>query len=106
MFSFVIKLSTIAYTIPAEPKEDIICNGFKISDEVFEVIVSGSDIWDKFHRVVSKERVYEELLKMFRFNTIETLDLLNKLKEESNFPIVETIFKDGLWMKPTFEKVN
>lgn len=50
--------------------------------------------------VVSIERIREELLKCFKHDTLQTLEMLNY------FPTLKQyIFKENiLWLKPTFEK--
>jgi len=53
--------------------------------------------------VVSGERIREEVFKMFKHNTIETLDLIREINY-INPRIVEIMFGKGMWLKPTFEK--
>lgn len=51
-------------------------------------------------KVVSNERIREELHKCFKFDTIQTLQRLNEFTQLRNY-----IFrKNNLWLKPTFEK--
>jgi hypothetical protein len=47
---------------------------------------------------VSQERIREELHKCFKLDTLETLLIL-----ENNWPIKEQVFKDGMWLMPTFK---
>lgn len=51
-------------------------------------------------KVVSIERIREELLKCFKHNTIETLRILNEYPALRNYVFNNNI----LWLKPTFEK--
>jgi len=52
---------------------------------------------------VSGQRIREEIDKMMRFNTIRSFRLL--MDVDSIIPgFLELIFKDGMWLKPTFEK--
>lgn len=47
---------------------------------------------------VSQERIREELHKCFKLDTLETLLIL-----ENNWAIKEQVFKDGMWLMPTFK---
>lgn len=57
--------------------------GFTLTNQ-FMIAIANPEIWDKFKKVVSTERVRDELEKMFRANTIATLELLNSLKTIHN----------------------
>lgn len=59
--------------------------------------LQNEEYWKKMIEVVSSERIREELIKCFRFDTIKTLSIITELKIE------KYLFKDGLWLKPTFE---
>lgn len=62
-------------------------------------------IQDKLFNVVSSDRIRDELTKMFKYSTPITLELLNKVNE--NIPnFINLLFKNGLWLKPTSEKVK
>lgn len=70
-----------------------ICKGFDLDDEIKfclndTVIMSGL-------KKVSTERIYDELFKCFKFDTIKTLNFL-----EEN-PLLKEVFGDKLWLKPT-----
>lgn len=62
-------------------------------------------IQDKLFNVVSSDRIRDELTKMFKYSTPRTLDLLNKINEQIPH-FINLLFKDGLWLKPTSEKVK
>jgi tRNA nucleotidyltransferase (CCA-adding enzyme) len=47
---------------------------------------------------VSQERIREELHKCFKLDTLETLLIL-----ENKWCIKEQVFKDGMWLMPTFK---
>jgi tRNA nucleotidyltransferase (CCA-adding enzyme) len=47
---------------------------------------------------VSQERIREELHKCFKLDTLETLLIL-----ENKWQIKEQVFKDGMWLMPTFK---
>lgn len=81
-----------------------ITKGFCMDDVLYHTICIDRSLWDKFDKVVSKERVWEELNKMFKYDTLKTLNLLEKLKNDAHFRVIESIFRDDMWLKPTFEK--
>jgi poly(A) polymerase len=70
------------------------------------------DVWEamkqpnilaKLTQTVSSERIREEVLKMMAVDTPRTIRLL--LDVDNEVPgFLEIIFKEGLWLKPTFEK--
>lgn len=62
-------------------------------------------IQSKLFNVVSSDRIRDELTKMFKYSTPRTLDLLNKINEQMPH-FINLLFKDGLWLKPTSEKVK
>ena len=53
-------------------------------------------------KVVSKERIREELYKMFKHNTVLTIDTLYEFKMLNNKLFLK-LFDVDLWLKPTFE---
>ena len=83
-----------------------ITKGFKMSSEVGMVIMADEGMWEKFSKVVSQERVREEVFKMFKHDTVETLSLLLTLQTYSPINVMEKIFANGMWLKPTFENVK
>jgi hypothetical protein len=58
---------------------------------------------DKLEQVVSGERIREEVFKMFKHDTIKTLKLIEEINH-MNPRIIEIMFGNGMWLKPTFEK--
>jgi poly(A) polymerase len=61
------------------------------------------NILDKLTQTVSSERIREEVLKMMAADTPRTIRLL--LDVDNEVPgFLEIVFKEGLWLKPTFEK--
>jgi tRNA nucleotidyltransferase/poly(A) polymerase len=62
------------------------------------------EILEKLEKVVSAERIREELYKMLKHDTVRTLELIREV--ELLLPGFTTlIFGRGLWLKPTFEKI-
>lgn len=49
---------------------------------------------------VSTNRIQNELIKMFKYNTIESINIL------SNFPKISNIAFKNIWLKPTNEKIR
>ena len=79
-----------------------ITKGFTITPRIWETCLMDSVV-DKLEQVVSGERIREEVFKMFKHNTIETLDLMREINN-INPRIIEIMFGKGMWLKPTFEK--
>lgn len=73
-----------------------ITKGLKMSPRV-DAALRNKEYWEKMVSVVSSERIREELIKCFRFDTIKTLSIISELKIE------KYLFTGGLWLKPTFE---
>jgi tRNA nucleotidyltransferase/poly(A) polymerase len=75
-----------------------ITKGFKIPEPMFLTIFSYD--YESKMDVVSTERIREELLKCFKFDTLKTLKTLNDFTGLRNY-----IFENNLlWLKPTMEK--
>ncbi len=79
-----------------------VVKGFIFSERVYQALLTKEEIYKKLFDVdiVSKERVREELLKMFKFDTCKTLNVLLGIFEFEN---LQNLLGD-LWLKPTFEK--
>jgi tRNA nucleotidyltransferase/poly(A) polymerase len=73
-----------------------ITKGFQISVDIHNCLQDQEMIDGLFN--VSVERIYEEIYKCFKFDTVKTLDFLesyNKLRNQ--------VFDGLLWLKPTLE---
>lgn len=76
---------------------------FFMSDDIWEAMKQ-PNILKKLEQTVSGQRIREEIDKMMRFNTTRSFRLLMDV-DTFNIPgFLELIFKDGMWLKPTFEK--
>lgn len=75
---------------------------FFMSDDIWEAMKQ-PNILKKLEQTVSGQRIREEIDKMMRFNTTRSFRLLMDV-DEIIPGFLELIFKDGMWMKPTFEK--
>lgn len=78
-----------------------ITKGFDISPRIWETCYVESII-EKLEKVVSQERIRDEVYKMMKHDTLKTLDLFEKIKK-SNPKILEIMFGNGMWLKPTTE---
>jgi tRNA nucleotidyltransferase/poly(A) polymerase len=72
-----------------------------------------SDIWEamkqpallsKLELTVSGERIREEIMKMMAKDTPRSFRLLADV-DDAIPGFLDLIFKKGLWLKPTFEKI-
>lgn len=79
-----------------------ITKGFTISPQIMETCLMDSVV-DKLALVVSQERIREEVLKMFKHDTLKTLELFERIRT-INPRILEIMFSNGMWLKPTMEQ--
>jgi tRNA nucleotidyltransferase/poly(A) polymerase len=75
-----------------------ITKGFTIDDELWECMLEPG-LLKKLEDVVSQERIREEVTKMFKFDTLKSLNLLRLVPG-----LMEVILKDGMWLMPTTKK--
>jgi poly(A) polymerase len=61
------------------------------------------EIVDKLFKVVSAERIREEIFKMMKADTVRTIKLLTDI-DEFIPGFIDLTFSRGLWLKPTFEQ--
>jgi tRNA nucleotidyltransferase/poly(A) polymerase len=80
-----------------------ITKDFVMSDDIWEAIKQ-PNILKKLEQTVSGERIREELMKMMKYDTPKSLRLLMDV-DEIIPGFLNLIFKDGMWLKPTNEKV-
>ncbi len=78
-----------------------ITKNFVISPRVWETCLMDSVV-DKLDKVVSQERIRDEVYKMMKHNTIKTLDLFYDINR-INPKLIEIMFGRGMWLKPTTE---
>ena len=79
-----------------------ITKDFAMSDDIWEAMKQ-PNILKKLEQTVSGQRIREEIDKMMRFDTVRSFRLLMDV-DEIIPGFLELIFKDGMWLKPTFEK--
>lgn len=78
-----------------------ITKGFTISPRIWETLLMDSVI-EKLEKVVSQERIRDEVYKMMKHDTIKSLELFEKIKY-TNPKLIDIIFGRGMWLKPTTE---
>lgn len=83
-----------------------ITKGFSMSQDIIKVIKTDLAMWNKFSTksVISQERIRGEMTKMFQFDSIASMKLLVELDKTSAINILERIFEEPMWIKPTTEK--
>ena len=78
-----------------------ITKGFEIHTDIFEAMGQPA-ILEKLEKVVSAERIRDEVFKMMKADTVKTLELFRQV--EDILPgFTALVFGRGLWLKPTFE---
>lgn len=79
-----------------------ITKGFTIHSDIFKAMEQ-PQILEKLEKVVSAERIREEVFKMMKADTLKTLELFREV--EDILPgFTALVFSRGLWLKPTFEQ--
>jgi len=81
----------------------VITKDFAMDLDIWEAIKQPK-ILEKLEQTVSSERIREEVLKMMAVDTPRTIRLLIDIDNEVP-GFLDLIFKNGLWLKPTFEKI-
>ena len=81
-----------------------ITKDFGLHSDINKVITEDTRMWSKFSEVVSQERIREEVYKMMKHDTVRTMNLLVGFDDVSHTNILEKIFAEGMWLKPTTEK--
>lgn len=79
-----------------------ITKDFEIHPDILDAMTQ-PDILEKLEKVVSAERIREEVFKMMKADTVRTLELFRDT-EELLPGFTALIFGRGLWLKPTFEQ--
>lgn len=78
-----------------------VTKGFLINYDIVSAMTQ-PEILEKLEKVVSAERIREEVFKMMKHDTVASLDLFREV--ENILPgFTKLVFSRGLWLKPTFE---
>jgi tRNA nucleotidyltransferase/poly(A) polymerase len=81
----------------------VITKDFQMHADIWSAMKQ-PNILKKLEQTVSAERIREEIFKMMAKDTVRTFRLLADVDQD--IPgFLDLIFKNGLWLKPTFEKV-
>ena len=80
-----------------------ITKGFTIHPTIWLAFQS-KGLSEKLELTVSSERIREEMLKMFKHDTIETLQMLRDIDKHHIRGFTQLLFGNDMWLKPTFEK--
>jgi len=78
-----------------------ITKGFTISPRIWETCLMDG-IVEKLDKVVSQERIRDEVFKMMKHDTLKTLELFERIRFV-NPNILTIMFGKGIWLKPTNE---
>jgi tRNA nucleotidyltransferase/poly(A) polymerase len=78
-----------------------ITKGFTISPRIWETCLMDG-IVEKLNKVVSQERIRDEVFKMMKHDTLKTLELFERIRLV-NPNILTIMFGKGIWLKPTNE---
>jgi len=79
-----------------------ITKGFDIHLDIMAAMTR-KDILNKLEKVVSAERIRDEVYKMMKHDTVRTLELIRET--EYLIPgFTHLLFGKDMWLKPTFEK--
>ena len=74
---------------------------FKIDEELWNAMFTPG-LLDKLQAVVSTERIQNEVKKMMKHNTVESLRLFNRI--DQNEPrLLEIMFGGEMWLTPTMK---
>ena len=81
-----------------------------VFDEKLAEAFKNPIIYEKLWRVVSTDRIRQELTKMFAYSSAKSLELLISFSQEIKpiYPtfLSELFIRTGLWLKPTSEKIK
>ena len=80
-----------------------VTRGFEVSTDIMDAMKQ-PDILDKLKTTVSQERIREEVTKMMKYDTLLTMKLLVDIDREFINGLLEVVFRDNMWLKPTTEK--
>ena len=78
-----------------------ITKGLTISPRIWETCLMDG-IVEKLDKVVSQERIRDEVFKMMKHDTLKTLELFERIRLV-NPNILTIMFGKGIWLKPTNE---
>lgn len=80
-----------------------IVKGFSIHYEIWHAF-GQKEILEKLRDTVSGERIREEVFKMMKHDTINSVKLLMDVDTHHIPGFLKLVFGKGMWLKPTFEQ--
>jgi poly(A) polymerase len=72
-------------------------------DDIWEAMKNPT-ILEKLEVTVSGERIREEISKMMKHDTVRAMRLITDCDGHMEGKLLNLLFKNGLWLKPTFEQ--
>jgi len=79
-----------------------ITKGFMASEAVKNA-TSNPKVLEKLVDVVSQERIRDEFLKMFKYDTVKTMKLFVDIEQFYCKGFFDACFGKGMWLEPTFK---
>jgi tRNA nucleotidyltransferase/poly(A) polymerase len=79
-----------------------ITKGFTIDGAVWNAMFQPK-LMDKLEKVVSQERIREEITKMMKHDTVSSIRLLQEI-DKRNPRLLEIIFGGNIWLLPSTKK--
>lgn len=81
----------------------MVTKNFKVSPNLHNAMFTDdTTYYEVLSKHVSVDRINEELSKMFKYDTVRSLKILNLIKQNN----LSRFFENGLWLKPTTEKIK
>jgi tRNA nucleotidyltransferase/poly(A) polymerase len=80
----------------------VITKDLSMCDDIWEAMKQ-PELLDKLDLTVSGERIREEISKMMKHDTIRAIRLITDCDDHMEGKLLNALFKNGLWLKPTFE---
>ena len=83
----------------------VITKDLVMCDDIWEAM-KNPELLKKLELTVSGERIREEISKMMKHDTVRSILLIKDCDEHMGlgYKLLNILFKNGLWLKPTFEQ--
>jgi tRNA nucleotidyltransferase/poly(A) polymerase len=81
----------------------VITKDLVMCDGIWEAM-KNPELLKKLELTVSGERIREEIAKMMKQDTVRAIRLLTDCDDHMGGKLLNILFKNGLWLKPTFEQ--
>lgn len=80
-----------------------ITKGFRLDKSIYYAM-SNRKILNNLRQTVSQDRIRDELFKMFKHDTLRTIEFLTYLDKNHCVGLLDICFRNGLWLEPTTKK--